>query len=235
MALIYLVRHGQADSLGTNYDQLTDLGHLQSKRLGEYFLQMRIEFDYTASGTLNRQKQTLEGIRTPMQEKGFCLPEHSIHDELNEFEGQMWKDIAIAIGKADPSYEKLLHHYVGLQKKGDPECRVVFLDVIQRILKEWVEGGHKNIFPFDDYHDKVISMLDCIPEDASSVLLTTSATPVAILAGYSFGLPKVDYLPLMRSVSNTSYNIFEWKNRVLTPVTINSYPHIQDPDEFSAL
>lgn len=235
MALIYLVRHGQADSLGINYDQLTDLGHLQSKRLGEYFLQMRIEFDYTASGTLKRQRETLEGIRNPLQENGFCLPEHSIHDELNEFDGEMWKHIAAVIAKSDPSYKKLLHQYIELQKNADPQCRVVFLDVIQRILREWVDGGHRDIFSFDDYHDKVISILNHIPEDANSVLLASSATPVAILAGYSLGLEKINYLPLMRSVSNTSYNIFDWKDGVLTPVTINSYPHIRDPDEFSAL
>ncbi|MCC5815976.1 MAG: histidine phosphatase family protein [Leptospira sp.] len=235
MGLIYLLRHGQADSLGTNYDQLTELGHLQAKRAGEYFRRMRIEFDYVASGTLKRQIQTLQGILNPIQEEGICTPEPAIHEELNEFEGAMWKQIAINIGEQDPEYGKLLKRYKELQEASDPKCRKLFMGLIQRILKEWVEGGHTDVFPFDTYHETVIDILKRIPQDAGSVLLTSSATPVAIMAGYSLGLPKEDYLPLMKVISNTSYNVFQWENGKFSPVTINSYPHIQDPDEFSLL
>jgi broad specificity phosphatase PhoE len=235
MSLIYLIRHGQADSLGKNYDTLTDLGQLQAKRLGEYFLRMRIEFDYAASGSLVRQKQTLEGILSPLRQEGNCIPEYQIHDELNEFEGRMWKEIAARIGREDPEYGLILEKYIELQKSGDPKCRKLFLKIIQRILKEWVEGGHKEVFPFDNYHDTVVSILKHIPEEANSVLLTTSSTPVAILAGYSLGLTKKDYLPLMKVISNTSYNVFEWTHGNLSPITINSYPHIQYPEELTLL
>lgn len=235
MGLIYVLRHGQADSLGTNYDQLTELGHLQAQRAGEYFQRMRIEFDYVASGTLKRQIQTLEGILTPLRETGICTPESAIHDELNEFEGAMWKQIAMNIGEQDPEFGKLLSRYRTLQEAGDPKCRKLFMGLIQRILKEWVEGGHRDVFAFDTYHDKVIDILQRIPRDAGSVLLTTSATPVAILCGYSLGLAKEDYLPLMKVVSNTSFNVFSWENGKFSPITINSYPHIQDPDELSLL
>ena len=38
---LYLVRHGQASFGADDYDQLSDLGHKQSVRLGEYFAQER--------------------------------------------------------------------------------------------------------------------------------------------------------------------------------------------------
>lgn len=235
MGLIYLIRHGQADSLGENYDQLTEIGQLQAKRVGEYFQRMEISFDYAASGSLKRQIQTLQGIYQPLLSSGSNLPEPVIHEKLNEFEGNMWKQIAIKIGEEDPEYGKLLFRYRELQTAGDPKCRKLFLVLIERILREWVGGGHREIFPFDDYHDKVVSILSCIPKSAESVVLTTSATPVAILAGYSLRLPKEDYLPLMKVISNTSFNVFGWENGTFSPVTFNSYPHIQNPKELTML
>lgn len=232
---IYVVRHGQADSLGKNYDQLTDLGFLQARRVGEYFRRMRIEFDFVACGTLNRQRQTLESITSPLQEEGYCTPDPSVIAGLNEFEGKMWKEMAIAIAQTDPDYRQLLDRYNHLQQSGHPDCRNYFMPIIQRILREWVGGGHRDIHPFEDYHTAVTSSIAEIPEEASSILLVTSSTPVAILAGHSLRLPWQDYIPLMRVISNTSLSVYHKEAQEITPVTINSYPHIQDPDELTLL
>src|SRR4051812_3324882 len=62
MGTLYLVRHGQASFGAADYDQLSDLGHKQSLRLGQYFAQKGIRFDGLIAGTLRRHKQTLEGI-----------------------------------------------------------------------------------------------------------------------------------------------------------------------------
>ena len=57
MGTLYLVRHGQASFGAADYDQLSDLGHKQSVRLGEYFAHKGIHFDGLIAGTLRRHKQ----------------------------------------------------------------------------------------------------------------------------------------------------------------------------------
>lgn len=235
MARIYLVRHGQANSLGAEYDQLTDLGHKQAFLLGEYFVRMRMEFDFVASGTLKRQKQTLDGMLNPLRSEGTCFPAPLELDELNEFDPGLWLHIAQKIRKEDAEFAKTLERYKALQSAGRPSSREIFYKLIQRVLKEWVEGIHDEPYSFDQYKQKVVNVLNRIPMDAGSILLSTSSTPVAVLSGLSLRLAKADFLPLMRFISNTSLNIFEWKDGQIAPISLNSYPHIQDPDLMSLL
>jgi broad specificity phosphatase PhoE len=62
MAELYLVRHAQAAFGTDDYDRLTDLGHRQSKWLGEYFRDRNVAFDRILTGSLRRHRETLEGI-----------------------------------------------------------------------------------------------------------------------------------------------------------------------------
>jgi broad specificity phosphatase PhoE len=235
MKKIYLVRHGQANSLGANYDMLTELGHKQATLLGEYFVRMKVEFDFIGSGSLNRQIQTLEGIINPLIKDGYQIPSSQIIEELNEFDSGLWLNIANAIRKEDNEFAKTLDRYKILQAGGRPSSRDIFYKLIQRVLLEWVEGKHSEPYSFVDYKSRVTKTLQKIPIDARSILLTTSSTPVAILSGLSLGLSQKEFLPLMKFISNTSLNIFHWENGSIAPITLNSYPHIQDSNQLTLL
>src|SRR5471032_960728 len=62
MGTLYLVRHGQASFGAADYDNLSELGHRQAVRLGEYWRERGIVFDAVITGTLKRHRQTWEGI-----------------------------------------------------------------------------------------------------------------------------------------------------------------------------
>ena len=66
MGTLYLVRHGQASFGAENYDQLSELGHRQSHRLGEYLASRGLQFSATIRGSLKRQADTLTGIQKGM-------------------------------------------------------------------------------------------------------------------------------------------------------------------------
>jgi broad specificity phosphatase PhoE len=235
MGYLYVVRHGQANSLGQNYDQLTDLGFTQSRALGEYFLRMRLEFDFVGSGTLKRQKQTLDAALAPLREEGICTSPALEIPEFNEFDSGLWLHIAQRIRLEDPEFAKLYERYKVLQSAGRPSSRQLFVRLIQRVLHDWVSGEQKEPYSFDDYKTKVLSGLSKIPRDCNSALIATSSTPVAVLTGHSLGLEKAEFLPLMRWISNTSWNVFQWEEGKILPITLNSYPHIQDPDLLTLL
>ena len=63
MAELWLVRHAQA-SFGTDdYDRLSELGHRQSRWLGQWFADRDIVFDRVVTGSLRRHRETLAGAR----------------------------------------------------------------------------------------------------------------------------------------------------------------------------
>jgi broad specificity phosphatase PhoE len=61
MPYLYLVRHAQPDFAG-HYDSVTPLGFQQSEWLGEHFAARGLRFARVISGSLERQRSTLEAM-----------------------------------------------------------------------------------------------------------------------------------------------------------------------------
>ncbi len=49
-----MVRHGQASFGQDNYDKLSELGEIQSRKLGEFWVEWDVKIDAVYSGTLDR-------------------------------------------------------------------------------------------------------------------------------------------------------------------------------------
>lgn len=81
MALLFLVRHGQASFGTADYDRLSDLGRKQSRWLGEYFRERGVVFSQALAGTLARQRATAAEILAAM---GQTLPVN-VHAGLDEY------------------------------------------------------------------------------------------------------------------------------------------------------
>lgn len=84
MALVFLVRHGQASFGTSDYDRLSDQGRRQSRWLGEYFRARGIGFKRVVAGSLKRQRDTAEEILAGMQ-AASVIGEHA---GLNEYHGE---------------------------------------------------------------------------------------------------------------------------------------------------
>lgn len=82
MALITLIRHGQASFGAANYDQLSPTGFVQSRQLGELFASQQQQFDQVWMGAMARHQQTAE---TCLQAAG-CKLNPVIHAGFNEFD-----------------------------------------------------------------------------------------------------------------------------------------------------
>ena len=84
MALVFLVRHGQASFGSADYDRLSDRGRQQSRWLGEYFHARGIRFCRVVTGSLKRQRDTAREILASME----AGPEIVEHAGLNEYHGE---------------------------------------------------------------------------------------------------------------------------------------------------
>lgn len=67
------MRHGPASFGAADCDELSELGHRQSVRLGEYFAHQGLRFDGLIAGTLRRHEQAFAGILQGMNAAGEHL------------------------------------------------------------------------------------------------------------------------------------------------------------------
>ena len=84
MALVFLVRHGQASFGTSDYDRLSDQGRRQSRWLGEYFRARGIIFSRVVAGSLKRQRDTAGEVLAGMESDQSIIE----HAGLNEYHGE---------------------------------------------------------------------------------------------------------------------------------------------------
>src|SRR3954468_1935042 len=172
MGTLYLVRHGQASFGADDYDQLSELGHRQSVRLGEYFAERDIRFDGLIAGTLRRHKQTLEGILQGMDHAG----EHLAWEGLNEYDSEA------VIATVHPHK---------LQKPTSPEMYRHHFRLLRDGLAQWMAGvvSPKGMPHYNDFVTGVSSALDHVRANhyGKNVLVVTSGGPISTAVGYVLG------------------------------------------------
>lgn len=72
---LLLVRHGQASFGAADYDQLSERGRLQSRRLGEWLARGDHRFRAVVVGGMRRHRQTADGVAAAFAAAGRPLPE----------------------------------------------------------------------------------------------------------------------------------------------------------------
>jgi broad specificity phosphatase PhoE len=217
MGTLYLVRHGQASFGADDYDQLSDLGHKQSVRLGEYFAHKGIHFDGLIAGTLRRHKQTLEGILQGMKHEG----EHLSWDGLNEY------DAEAVIASVHPHK---------LEKPTSPEMYRHHFRLLRDGLAQWMAGvvSPKGMPTYDQFVAGVSSALDHVRANhyGKTVLIVTSGGPIATAVGHVLGTSPETTIDLNLRIRNTSITEFVFTPKRHNLVGFNALPHL-DATEYT--
>jgi broad specificity phosphatase PhoE len=214
MGTLYLVRHGQASFGADDYDQLSELGHRQSVRLGEYFGERGIHFDGLIAGTLRRHKQTLAGILQGMNRAG----EHLSWDGLNEYDSEAL--IATV-------------HPAKLEKPTSPELYRHHFRLLRDAMARWMAGttSPQGMPSYAQFVQGVASALDHVraSHDGQNVLVVTSGGPIATAVGHVLGTPPESTIDLNLRIRNTAVTelVFTPKRHML--LTFNGIPHLDAP------
>ncbi|WP_146910462.1 histidine phosphatase family protein [Arenimonas daejeonensis] len=85
---LLLVRHGQASYGAADYDNLSERGQLQSRRLGEWLVRGGHRFKAVVVGGMRRHRQTADGIVAAFAAQGLELPEPVADEGFAEFDHQ---------------------------------------------------------------------------------------------------------------------------------------------------
>ena len=85
---LLLVRHGQASYGAADYDNLSERGHEQSRRLGNWLVRGGHRFKAVVVGGMRRHRQTADGIAAAFAAQGLDLPEPVADEGFAEFDHQ---------------------------------------------------------------------------------------------------------------------------------------------------
>lgn len=214
MAILYLVRHGQASFGADNYDVLSELGQRQARRLGHYLRERGVEFEASITGTLQRQQQThtgiCEGLGQPMQP--LTLP------ALNEYDSHA---LIEAI------------HPQALPRPDTPELYRQHFRLLRQALRAWIAGQvePRGMPSFKQWSEGIKAALDHVRErHRGHVLLVSSGGPIATAVGQVIEAAPASWIELNLRIRNASITQFEFNPKRHSLLTYNTLPHLDGPD-----
>ena len=216
MGSLYLVRHGQASFGAADYDQLSELGHRQGRRLGEYFAARGQRFDAILVGTLRRHRQTLDAILEGM---GGAAPKALEWPGLNEYDSHA---VIEAI------------HPAPLQKPETPEAYRHHFRLLRDGLTQWMAGvvTPRGMPSYVDFVAGVTGALDHVRahHHGQSVLVVSSGGPISTAVGRVLQAPPETTIELNLRIRNTALTEFAFTPKRHMLVTYNTLPHLDGSD-----
>lgn len=213
MGTLYLVRHGQASFGEDDYDKLSELGHRQSRRLGEYFAAKGLHFDAVVTGTLRRHTETFQGIAQGMGLKADVLQ----WPGLNEYDSEAVISAVYPHKLDKPTSPEMYRHHFRLLRDG---------------LSQWMAGvvTPRGMPSYDGFVAGVTSALDHVraQHHGKNVLIVSSGGPISTAVGQVLGTQPETTIELNLRIRNSSVTEFAFTPKRHMLVTYNTLPHLDD-------
>ena len=211
MGTLTLVRHGQASFLADNYDQLSELGRMQSERLGQYWAARGQRFDVVYMGSLHRHAQTFAGIDSALQ---LNVPVH-VCPGLNEYDSH-------AVIAAT--------HVSALPPRDTPEGFKQHFRILRDGLRQWMDGT-VNPEGMPSYTAFVEGIVDvarqiCHDHTGQNVLLVSSGGPISTLVGHLLATMPETTIELNYQIRNTALTEMRITPKRLKFMSFNALPHL---------
>jgi len=214
MGQLHLVRHGQASFGADDYDQLSELGQRQARRLGEYWRERGQAFDAVLMGSLKRHAQTWAGIRDGLG----GTPAPLVWPGLNEY------DSAAVIQAIHPT---------PLAKPDTPEKYRQHFRLLRDGLAQWMAGtvSPRGMPSYNEFVDGVTSALAHVRKEHNGqrVLIVSSGGPISTAVGHILGTPAETAIELNMRIRNSAVTEFAFNPKRHTLLTYNTLPHLDDP------
>lgn len=215
MGTLYLVRHGQASFGAADYDQLSELGASQCRRLGEHWRRRGLRFGAAFSGTLRRQQQSLAAIGHGLG----ALPEPERLAGLNEYDPEaVVRALYPDPPPPPPEPDQAWRHHFRLVRDG---------------LHAWMEGrtAPAGMPAHADFVAGVAAALErARAHDGGDVLIVSSGGPIATAVGIVLGLAPAAVIELNMRIRNSAVTELAMTRRGPALVGFNAIPHLESAD-----
>lgn len=235
MSVVYLVRHGQANSQGSDYDLLTPHGKKQAFALGRHMATNGEIPDRIITGTMRRHLETgesfLEGVKSIVGEKEKFSIESFLHRDSgwNEFAPELWGSYSKLIASRQTEFDRTLLQFGKARLKGGIRSAALFFKLTEEILRVWKEGKEtpEGIETFSAFEKRVFHSSNVLfsPSDKERSFIFTSGTPISLVLNRLLRQDE-DCFSWMPWIWNTSVSTFRWVRGKYLPVSINGVPHL---------
>jgi broad specificity phosphatase PhoE len=217
MAELYLVRHGQASFGADNYDELSSSGRIQSRWLGEYFAQANVQFDRVVMGTMQRHRQTADGILAAMGGRQVEIVQDA---GLNEYDFAAL--FAALGGEGSPTGLP-----AGLSATGSKKD---FYKGLRQVLQLWADDRLPGRVPetWHQFQTRVQrARIDIQRTGGRRVLVVSSGGPIAVTAQQVLQAPAASAIALNLQIRNSSICQYVFNHDAMSLVSFNSVPHLE--------
>jgi len=218
MPSIYLIRHGQASLGADDYDNLSDLGHRQAQRLGEYLAQKGIAPAAVFMGSLRRHAQTWAGIAQGLD--AAQLPAPVVRTGLNEYDSDAVIRATCTEAHARPT---------------TPEARRAHFRRLRAGLQQWASGAvtPEGMPPYRDFAQGVADVLTQVRESCTGdVFIVSSGGPIGTAVAQTLGASPEAFIELNMRIRNTAMTELHYTPKRHALHTFNTLPHL-DAAEFA--
>lgn len=227
--MITLIRHGQAGSRQL-YDDLSPIGHEQSRALGEWFAERGVRFDAIVTGALNRQRRTAGELIAAMQSAGMACPVPEVDERWSEFDlDAVYAGIGPQLAREDErfrvEYEQLRVEIANPESSAHRTWRHCDVWVVRAWIEERFEFAGES---FAQFGARVREALLSLPREGNTAVVT-SATPIALSAGAALDLAPRKVMQLAGAQRNTAFGEMDPRpGDDLRLVSFNNLPHIAE-------
>ena len=233
MALLTLVRHGQASFMADNYDKLSPLGELQAAKLGEYWIRTQTVFDQVYFGPAERHIRTGEIAGEVCRRGGLPFVEPIPLPEVDEYSGiEVIRAFLPGLLEKHDDIREMEARY---RSAADQTSAARIYDrLFQRITRMWVAGELDSAeveswARFCERVDRGISRIRERPISGGKAVVFTSGGVIAAVSRSALDLSPERTLELSWASKNGSYTEFLFSAERFSLSSFNNIPHLSDP------
>jgi broad specificity phosphatase PhoE len=222
MSTLYLVRHGQASFGKEDYDQLSDLGYEQALVAGEYLAKVTQPTTFV-SGSLKRQRQTLQKIKQGYSDKVIANSKSLELPAFNEFDHHNILEVV------QPNLREP-HGHMLASLTTRPDALAEFLALYKHAVNRWIinDGDFKESFSvFTQRIATGLTSLMAMAESDQDIVLVSSAGPISSSIQFGTDLSAESAFSLSDVMINAAITALEYDEKTVpTLLYFNNFQHL---------
>jgi broad specificity phosphatase PhoE len=233
MSRLILARHAQASFFSKNYDQLSSLGELQARALGEYWSRLGIGFDEVIVGPRERQARTEEIVRSVYRANGSPWPQAEVRPEFDEHSvDQLLGEPLEELLRLHPTLRPLAAEY--RSAVAPEQIQRGFQRLFEAVCHLWCAGapGTESIESWSSFRDRVESGLRRVLEGRGrnrTIAVFTSVGNITAALRFVLDCSPTQALELGWRLKNSSLTELIFSRNRVTLDHFNGVSHLAEP------
>lgn len=238
MSRLHLIRHAQASFGSADYDQLSELGEEQSRRLGTHWAEQAWDFDRVYVGPRRRHQRTAELAGAALRAHGRGWTDPEVLAELDEYAGlQVFRAVAAQTGLKEAMLAAQFARPPSSESVG-PSGDAVKLELLKQFqgtMARWVSGELvvPDVETWADFRARARRVLQGIMANCPNgqrIAIFTSTGPIATALDLALNLQDQAMMETSWQLRNTSVSEFLFSSDRFTLSTFNTLPHLSAGD-----